>query len=573
MTEGTASVVKYAPIWPDDYIYFGQMLTYDYSTSRPHNDLPTHIVKSSGRLPFNDQGNRVYRAPAYYQSKEMSVAHYNLNAYLAAKSAQKTITDTNMKDAYPNMTAIDFAGHNDNTWSLGGSTRFYQPLLDNEDGLLNIVNEGETPNLLVYAPSAEANESTYTILTSYFVDPEYNNYYLGGDYRCVKVAPTGDIHGHLVQNTLTATNDHLLVDKQDFHCPIGYTFDTGKRMWYQRMPDRYVSLSNGWETVSLPFTAELVTTQQKGEITHFYSGSRSVDANDTKIGHEYWLREYNSVKSTTGSEVTVTMNYPEKAGAAKSVSNTFLWDYYYNANGQLDANGDKYQTYYNEKPRTYAEYPLLTGAKPYIIGFPGTTYYEFDLSGTFIPKNTAAETPVKLDPQTISFVSDTGISISADDLSGKDEDGYCFMPNYMSKTPAGTYYTMDAVGDKFVQPTGPAAGVVPFRPYFVVGTSTPAPASTIYFDDDNSSFAIGDEDPSEGEVGEGALTFTVGRRKITVTSSLRRDADVRIVNVGGLTIANYTIQPGETITTDIPVSGVYIVHAANGRYQKKLAVR
>ena len=33
------------------------------------------------------------------------------------------------------------------------------------------------------------------------------------------------------------------------------------------------------------------------------------------------------------------------------------------------------------------------------------------------------------------------------------------------------------------------------------------------------------------------------------------------------------IKPGETVDTDIPVSGVYIVRAAGGRYQKKLAVK
>ena len=50
--------------------------------------------------------------------------------------------------------------------------------------------------------------------------------------------------------------------------------------------------SPSWSTVSLPFTAELVSTQDKGEITHFYSGSPSVDENGTKTGHEYWLSEY-----------------------------------------------------------------------------------------------------------------------------------------------------------------------------------------------------------------------------------------------------------------------------------------
>ena len=192
VTEGTTSTVTYAPIWPDDYIFFGQSLNYGYN-NQVHGDWPTHIVKSEGRLPVNESSNRVYRAPAYYQSKDMNVAHYNLYAYLAAKSAPKTITDTNLKDVYPNMTAIDFFGHNDNTWALGtkaegfaaGSPAFYPPLLDDDEGLLKIANEGETPNLLIYAPSAEVKGSTCTVLAEYFVDPAYTSYYIDDGYRRV----------------------------------------------------------------------------------------------------------------------------------------------------------------------------------------------------------------------------------------------------------------------------------------------------------------------------------------------------------------------------------------------------
>ena len=268
------------------------------------------------------------------------------------------------------MTAIDFAGHNDTEWKLGRvssaspavSALFYPPLLDNEDGLLNIVNEGETTNLLVYAPSAEANERTCNVLTGYFSDPEYNTYYADDSYRRVSAAPVSSVHGHLVQSNLTATNDHLLVDKRDFNCPISYKFTSGNRMWYQRNPDRYVSLSDGWETVSLPFTAELVTTHQKGEITHFYSGSRSIDENGTKIGHEYWLREYQGIGTApSGSPagvLTATFNYPTATGDNKVVDNTFLWDYYYSANNREDGNRDTYQRYY-ETSRSLASYPLL----------------------------------------------------------------------------------------------------------------------------------------------------------------------------------------------------------------------
>ena len=48
---------------------------------------------------------------------------------------------------------------------------------------------------------------------------------------------------------------------------------------------------------------------------------------------------------------------------------------------------------------------------------------------------------------------------------------------------------------------------------------------------------------------------------------------MHIYNVSGLAIANYTIQPGETINTNIPVAGVYIIRAANGRIQKKIAIK
>ncbi len=604
VTEGNSSTVTYAPIWPDDYIFFGQSLNYGYN-SQVHGDWPTHIVKSGGRLPVNESSNRVYRAPAYYQSKDMSVAHYNLYAYLAAKSAPKTITDNDLRDAYPNMTAIDFAGHKDNTWALGGTTYFYPPLLDNEDGLLNIVNEGETPNLLVYAPSAEVNQKTHGVLTTYFVDTLFTKYYIDDAYRRVLPGPTTSVHGHLVQATLTngkptATSDHLLVDKEDFNCPISYTFADGKRMWYQRTPDLYVHNKNqGWEIVSLPFTAELVTTQDKGEITHFYSGSHSIEGSDAMIGHEYWLREYDGQKDGTNPQTdgffTAAFNYPDASGADKTVGNTFLWDYYYSKNDQKDANADIYNPYYQKDANTniyqtyyklsrdYTAYTPLTAAKPYIIGFPGKTYYEFDLSGEWTAENTASPAPVQLSKQTISFVSEPGITINDDELSAVTKNGYSFMPNYMSKA-VEKGYLMNGDGDRFVKIETETA-LVPFRPYFVQASGSPQPnqarAGTrgegdieyIIFDGDDSSFTISDEDPSKEEIGTETMIFTTSRHEIIVTSHLRKEADVRIYNISGITVTNFTIQPGETVNTYIPVSGVYIVHAAGGRYQKKVAVK
>jgi hypothetical protein len=48
---------------------------------------------------------------------------------------------------------------------------------------------------------------------------------------------------------------------------------------------------------------------------------------------------------------------------------------------------------------------------------------------------------------------------------------------------------------------------------------------------------------------------------------------VQVYSTSGVVISSFTIQPGETVETDINTSGVYIVRAANGRYTKKLALK
>ncbi len=505
------------------------------------------------------------------------MAHFNPKATFA----QTKNGDANVV-AYKNMTAIDFTGGNGDVCGgykkgLNGEV-FYAPLLD-DDGLTGFRNVDLTQNLLVYTGTVSpASAATDAVVSGYLPDVAYSE--TDATYRTVAIASTNGVKGHQIVldgSAYTATKDHLLVDKQDFNCPISYQFVDDKRMWYQRMPDLYVDLTKGWEAVSLPFTAELVTTQQKGEITHFYSGSRTIDGSEAKIGHEYWLREYIGEKdgtTVTNGIFTAAFNYPDAAGSDKQVDNTFLWDYYYSLNGRLDANTDTYQTYY-QTGRNLASYPLLATAKPYIIGFPGKTYYEFDLSGEWTAKNTAATAPAQLSKQAISFVSEPGITIAVSDneLNAVSANSYNFMPNYMSKKVDG--YLMNATGSSFDKTPDGGLATVPFRPYFVAapaqnGAPRRAAAESIVFDRTDSSFAIGD-DPSDELAGE--LTFSTKPRKLITTSSLRQPADVRIYNVSGVAISTFTIQPGETIETDITVSGVYIIRAANGRYMKKLALK
>ena len=601
VTTGTTTKVedRWSPIWPDDYLFFGQKLTYGWD-SHAHQEVPTAVVRSGGRLSDEDDANRVYRAPAYYGTKDMGVAHFNPKAYLAQTKKGDAATK-----AYPGMTAIDFAGHNNanevngtyqpgtftvTSGSAAGTIQFYPPLLD-DDGLTDIVNCDETKNLLAYAPATTAdggyaNKTTHDVLAGYFVEPVYNDYYDNSDnYRIVN-ENEAVIYGHLVQGNLKATNDHFLVDKQDFNAPIAYSFDGSHRMWYQRKPanNEYVDRTTGWQGISIPFTAELVTTHQKGEITHFYQGHTT--------GHEYWLRELSDIKPADDM-VKANFIYPSATGTDKNYTNTFFWDYYYKntpIHDQKDKNNDTYLEYnqkYYKSAHTHQNYPLLAGATPYILGLPGKTYYEFDLSGNFEAENTAADKDVnrsiaKLAKQIITFASNTGITIDVSDneikraTDANTKSGYAFVPTYSKKTfEVGTNaYTLNSTGNSYdkVPATGETVTTVEaFRPYFTAVTSSArADTRSIVFTNNANE---GDLQPKGDSNKPGTITVSTQRHKILVTSSLEFTANVRIVNTNGITLNTFDLEPGETVETRVNLSGVYMVQTTDGKFIRKIVVK
>jgi hypothetical protein len=615
-------VTYYAPIWPDDYIYFGQALNYGHVEGRTHQDVPSHIAKSGDRLDLTESGNRIYRAPAYFRSSEMRVAHFNPYAVFA-----KTKKDVPGVKAYENMTAIDFTGNGETaTYQQNAITTapyanlengaFFPPLLD-DGGVRGFKNVDLTKNLLAYTQinAEQGHENDACNVTDATVAAALGEIaYQEGDatgegyvegkaaYRTVALSDPQYITGHWIQKSgenYIAQRDHQLVDKQDFNAPIGYQFDTGKRMWYQRMPDNYAGQEHnmdangkpvfrqdaGWESISLPFTAELVTTDVKGEITHFYGTSTT--------GHEYWLREFKGKvlkdkQEPTDPDVYVAnFGLPTAGTGSKDATNTFLWDYYYEAkatakHNQKDKNNDTYQTYYNDE-RTYAGYPLLQGGKPYLIGFPGARYYEFDLSGGFEAFPTTAtyqsERPEKLSKQTITFASNTGATIGVSDTEMNAvtaQDGYYHRPNYLNiEMPAGGY-VMSYDGHAYNKLTADDVTakknkVSAFRTYFSTSATPQQAARRIIFNSDYTQLGEVDDDMKD-KLGE-SLDIRPGKRSIVITSNLKHTADVRIFNVGGLCIANFDIEPGQTIEHPIYHDGVYVVHAAGGRYRTKLAVK
>ena len=573
-------VDMYAPIWPDDYLFFGQSLTFDYGSA--HQSQPSAIKKNAGRIMDGEASNRVYRAPAYYGSATMGIAHFNPVAILAASSNPEASTP--VKEAYPGMTAINFAGHQDKDYELGLKDGFfYSPLLD-DDGLFSIENVSETHNLLVYAPAESANKKTYDVLSAYFAEPKYSDYANIDSYGSVAIAPS-TVLGHLVQSDRKTTTDHLLVDKQDFNCPISYDLGDGYRMWYQRTPDKFVNIvsgnTQGWDNISLPFKVSKVATQQKGEITHFYKGSTT--------GHEYWLRKFAGNFRETGTSGVYAADFnlldPTDSNnpdpyVSKDYTNKFLWDYYYSKNYRDDKNGEDYKEYYSSD-RTYTTYPLEQAGRAYLIGFPGKSYYEFDLSGEWTASNTATPAPVQLDKQTITFASDPAVKIAVSDTeltSGKTvKDGYGYIPNYISKkfTNAGECYVLADDGASYVK--NEADGIVSaFRPYIVKSVASPARGKDtpnveqVVFGMDVDTNFLHDEITDRLD---GTLDIYGKKGLIVVKSSLRYTVDVSIYTPVGIKLNGFVVEAGETVETPITRDGVYIVCTDDGQYSKKLIIR
>jgi len=503
----------------------------------------------------------------------MSQVYFNRNAGFRSSY--------NGTDIYKDLTAIDLTGYNDNHSTNGADqNRFFAPILD-YNSLTGFTTEGLTRNLLVYAKESEP--TTFTVLATKLPEATFT---YGSTYGTVAVpANAAIVKGHLVtlkDGAYIADRNHYLVDKHNFNAPIGYQFDNGHYMWYQRTPDgaadRYIkNLNEGWETVSLPFTADLVTTQTKGEITHFYGGS--------SIGHEYWLREFNSVNVSQDEYLndifTGVFSSPaaDAAAGAKMVDNSYLWDYYYSKQSRKDKNSDLYKHYegaedsskdYYRTSRTYENYPLFTAGKPYLIGFPGETYYEFDLSGTFEAKNTYAAID-RIAKQTITFVSvdeaTIGVSDSNYNLKSVENDGYRFNSSYRAvnlATGAGYMLNSGAVehpSSKFVKNTA-AATTVPFRPYFTaVEPPLPAPSSATTRAD---ALLIGYDGDNEGPIGDTiniqGLTIYVVDHTIWMESTLEEPVRVDIFTLTGKPAGSVTVQPGSKASITVGNSGVYIVN-------------
>ena len=168
---------------------------------------------------------------------------------------------------------------------------------------------------------------------------------------------------------------------------------------------------------------------------------------------------------------------------------------------------------------------------------------------------------------------------------------YTFKPSYLNEAFAAgkPVYTLNSEGSSYDKvPDAPGVGdpevadtkVAAFRPYFTMTSTTitdpegarPVTRSIVFSNEDSQMKGV-DEKGDPNSEDPGTLKIYAQKHKIVVESALTRDIDVRIVNTAGITVANFNIEPGETVETRINSAGVYIVQSADGRYTKKLAVK
>jgi hypothetical protein len=289
------------------------------------------------------------------------------------------------------------------------------------------------------------------------------------------------------------------------------------------------------------------------------------------------LRKYTDIDDNSDSEANtmkatfVSLAKDENA-EDKAYTNHYLWDalHRYLEGGQ--------NTYYSVD-HTYTDYPLQQQATPYLIGFPGKTFYEFDLSGEW----TAPKMPTGFERQVVTFASGMGAEIrkSDNDMAGVKQDNYTFTPSYLNQElEAGTdNYVMAADGSKYVKvpAEGDATPVLPFRAYFAQSGS--GNTLSIVFSDAEGKPEVtpdngaDDNEPSTVTEGEGGMTFTPGLGTITTKSTLKEARTVLVYGVGGALVKAFDIKPNSTVVINVPSGLVYAIRTVSGDYSSKLMVR
>ncbi len=441
--------------------------------------------------------NRVWRTDGYYGNKNVDKFYYNAAIY-----------DDTYKDTYvlnPRITAVNFNVNDDNASVFHGF------------GTADDV----TRNLLVYTKSntSTENEAVDVVSKSLSYTAE---------------TPEGAIRGHHVSYNGSAWKASMLhlVDKQTFNAPLAFSV-TG-RSWYVRNPETetgYVEeVGTAWGSICLPFDVKKSTLSEgiqmykEGDgtpdkfvkdITFFYGtpaeGTAVADNNNT-LRHHYWFREF---KSISGNQATF------------------------------------------ERPENSITNGGFAAYKPYIVSFPGSRFYEFDMTG-----------------QTITFENTSGASIAVtDDAVATANTGKQYRVAFANEDATTSKYaiTIGETGDDQGMKFEKNQPIYAFRGYMTRSTSG-AKANSLTLDDDviyistdiRSIENLDDDENSADVAGEFLRVYDAGNHTIGVESSY--DTKLTIYTSSGQIARILDVRAGNNKYSGF-ASGIYIVG------QKKLSVK
>ncbi len=502
-----ATVVK------NDYIFFGQGLQI------VPEDHPVTIASHD----VANMTNRVWRASGFYQTMVDKGFHFN-----ASGDANRVITYVN--DA--KTTAIDFTGKRDeqnaayipSTGMLEENSQkiFYAPALDLPAEYYGLrMADGVTKNLLVYTDNQTAADGKIAKIAATLL-----NY--GDDTDEI------DIKGHRIEGTgsplaYTAAKLHL-VDLEDFNAPIAFT---ATKAWYERDPQTETGYVNdagkAWSSICLPYTVQTATLSDgiqryqddsgngavgpQSSITFFYGTDEAAaaDKSNTILNHEFWLRGLNAV-TTSG---TKKAQFKRPATAINTATG-------------------------------FAAY------KPFIVSFPGSRFYEFNMEG-----------------QTITFgADDATIDVTDNNIESNKTtaNGYTYYGAFLNNEGTGVYaIDINGVGDKFEA----GKAVYPFRAYLTNGSALTPNSMDADFTADGF-ILIGDdlsklEDVMDGDIERdpdggvstpsGLHVYGVGQRLVVVSDFA---TTLPVYTVTGALVRVLDVRPG-TATYSGFKQGVYVV--------------
>ena len=531
----------------NDYILFGQNLT------ETPDALPTNIASGLN----SEATNRVWRASGFYGSKKDEGFYYNAMTNMA----------TMVND--PRLTAVDLTCQRDGDITAAS----YQN--DAANTLTSVSGAATAEQSVFFAPTGDMpSDASYwkfgvaeAQLDGTHVTQNLLVYTAGSTNAAAKVkdaieytaeTSTDDILGHRI---VVGTPNHSapllhLVDKENFNAPMAFVADNA---WYDRNPSMetgYVEAAGqGWESVALPYTVQKTTLstpierfydyadekanpehkrntkkEDQSEISFFYGAQDNVEDNPHIINHEYWLRNLTGV------------DRPEAAGT--KLSGIF------------------------KRPVKSQENGGFAAYTPFVVSFPGSPFYEFDMTGrtiTFSAVNANVDiTDDAVEENKVAKVSGTR--------------SYTHYAAFMNEAgdETGTYAIAlksaaddtENIGDKFTI----GAPVYPFRAKIVAdGVSNTGGAKAASYADMQedapeaiyiSTLGIGLEEkgisePETEEVIEsnGMRIYPSGKR-IVVESTYA--TTVNVYSANGKLVRVLDVRPGTSIFSGF-ATGIYVV--------------